>query len=344
MKKLLTLMTVLFFLSAPNAYSQICNGDFDCDNDVDGTDAVNFKQSFWRKDCPGCLPFEDCQAWINENEYYICTGYDGLCPPELTKCGVTCVDPMTDRDYCGASEGCIGGIVCGAGEMCNSGTCELSCQSGLTDCSGMCVDTETNEGHCGGCSIPCESGEVCVEGNCEIYCSDNYAPVPKTGQTTCYDSAGNPRDCAGTGEDGEYQKGIATTPRFTDHGNGTVTDNLTGLMWIKDSQQICESYYVIWQVALDLCNDLDYASYDDWRLPNLRELESLVIWEHSPSLPIGHPFINQILFRFWSSTSKANTVSNYPDYAWTVDFTNGIREYGLKSHTFAYVRPVRGGH
>ena len=56
MKKLLTLMAVLFFLSAPNTYSQICNGDFDCDHDVDGTDAVTFKNDFWRKDCPDCIP------------------------------------------------------------------------------------------------------------------------------------------------------------------------------------------------------------------------------------------------------------------------------------------------
>ena len=53
-----------------------------------------------------------------------------------------------------------------------------------------------------------------------------YAPVPKTGQTTAY----------AAGDDGTLQKGVASpTPRFTDHGNGTVTDNLTGLIWTKDA-------------------------------------------------------------------------------------------------------------
>jgi NADH:ubiquinone oxidoreductase subunit F (NADH-binding) len=75
MRKVLTLMTVLFILSAPNAYSQICNGDFDCDNDVDGTDAVAFKNDFFRKDCPDCTPCKNCQAWINENIDEICEGY-----------------------------------------------------------------------------------------------------------------------------------------------------------------------------------------------------------------------------------------------------------------------------
>ena len=54
----------------------------------------------------------------------------------------------------------------------------------------------------------------------------NYAPVPKTGQTTSY----------GTGDDGALQKGVAwPTPRFTDNSNGTVTDNLTRLIWMKNA-------------------------------------------------------------------------------------------------------------
>ena len=50
------------------------------------------------------------------------------------------------------------------------------------------------------------------------------SPVPKTGQTTSY----------ATGDDGELEKGVAwPNPRFTDNNNGTVTDNLTGLIWLK---------------------------------------------------------------------------------------------------------------
>lgn len=50
--------------------------------------------------------------------------------------------------------------------------------------------------------------------------------VPKTGQTTCYDANGSVIPCAGTGQDGDIQAGVAwPDPRFTDNGNGTVTDN-----------------------------------------------------------------------------------------------------------------------
>ena len=56
--------------------------------------------------------------------------------------------------------------------------------------------------------------------------------LPRTGQKLCYDTAGAVIDCAGTGQDGEIQAGVAwPDPRFTDNGDGTVTDNVTGLMW-----------------------------------------------------------------------------------------------------------------
>ena len=60
--------------------------------------------------------------------------------------------------------------------------------------------------------------------------------LPKTGQTNCYDTSGNVISCSGTGQDGELQKGVAwPSLRFTDNGDQTVTDKLTGLMWAKDA-------------------------------------------------------------------------------------------------------------
>jgi hypothetical protein len=53
--------------------------------------------------------------------------------------------------------------------------------------------------------------------------------LPQTGQTTCWDAAGNVIDCLGTGQDGDLRMGVAwPNPRFTDNGNETMTDNLTG--------------------------------------------------------------------------------------------------------------------
>ena len=60
--------------------------------------------------------------------------------------------------------------------------------------------------------------------------------LPQTGQTTCWDKNGNVIPCAGTGQDGDIQAGVAwPNPRFTDNGDGTVTDNLTGLMWTQNA-------------------------------------------------------------------------------------------------------------
>ncbi len=135
--------------------------------------------------------------------------------------------------------------------------------------------------------------------------------------------------------------GVATTPRFIDHGNGTVTDNLTGLMWTKNAQQIPGT--MTWQDALDACNDLVYpisGGYDDWRLPNLRELQSLIDYENvNPALPSGHPFTNETSSAYWSSTTFAST----PDYAWIVFFDYGVVRYLNKSRSDYYVRAVRGG-
>ena len=116
-----------------------------------------------------------------------------------------------------------------------------------------------------------------------------YAPVPKTGQTTSY----------GTRDDGALQKGVAwPTPRFTDNGNGTVTDNLTGLIWTKNANAFGQR---TWAEALSDANGLasgsagltDGSKAGDWRLPNVRELQSLVDYGRSnPALPAGHPFTN----------------------------------------------------
>jgi len=60
--------------------------------------------------------------------------------------------------------------------------------------------------------------------------------VPRTGQTLCYDVKGKVIPCEGTGQDGEYRAGTAwPTPRFNDNYDGTVTDRLTGLVWVKDA-------------------------------------------------------------------------------------------------------------
>lgn len=170
--------------------------------------------------------------------------------------------------------------------------------------------------------------------------NDRAATVPlaKTGQITCYDNDGDIINCTGTGQDGEFQKGITwPNPRFTDHHNGTVTDNLSGLMWTKNAQKIKGTKK--WINALDACNNLDFAGYNDWRLPNVKELLSLIDYgQHDPALPSGHPFDNVQVIFYWSSTNY----DSFPPHAWGVYLYNGY-VYNYHKITNAYVWPVRGG-
>ena len=118
--------------------------------------------------------------------------------------------------------------------------------------------------------------------------------LPRTGQATCYDSSGAVIGCAGTGQDGDMRAGAAwPNPRFTANGD-CVTDNLTGLVWARDGNLAGAR---TWQGALDWIAAFNSGSglcgQHDWRLPNRKELQSLVDRDrYNPALPGGHPFIN----------------------------------------------------
>jgi hypothetical protein len=141
------------------------------------------------------------------------------------------------------------------------------------------------------------------------------------------------------------QKGVAwPTPRFTDNNNGTVTDNLTGLIWLKNANAFGVR---TWVQALGDANGLksgyagltDGSKAGDWRLPNLRELLSLVDYSRAPpALPANHPFTDVTASYYWSST----TVADLTNYAWHVNFYYGIGNGGYKTDSL-YVWCVRGG-
>jgi hypothetical protein len=104
--------------------------------------------------------------------------------------------------------------------------------------------------------------------------------LPQTGQTTCYNTAGTIIDCAGPGkgQDGDLRGGVSWPDfRFTVSGD-CVTDNLTGLMWTKNGN--IPGTTVTWQGALDYVattvnSGAGTCGHNDWRLPNVNELESL---------------------------------------------------------------------
>ena len=139
------------------------------------------------------------------------------------------------------------------------------------------------------------------------------SPVPETGQTRCFDDAGIEIICSGTGQDGDLRKGLKwPVPRLTDNGDGTVTDNLTGLIWLKN--RFCGIFFpTTWLTALTLasgladgsCSLTDGSLPGDWRLPNIRELQSIVDFGNgAPALPTGHPFDPSTGGFYWSSTTS----------------------------------------
>ena len=154
--------------------------------------------------------------------------------------------------------------------------------------------------------------------------------MPKTGQTNSFYP----------GDDGDQGKGVAwPNPRFADHGNGTVSDNLTGLMWAKNADLWGN---VNWETAITNCNALELDGHDDWRLPNIRELQSLLDYRnYDPVLPADCSCTNVQSDYYWTSTTWGSSASA----AWYVHLWDGLVYYEGKSSTEHnhHAWPVRGG-
>ena len=109
--------------------------------------------------------------------------------------------------------------------------------------------------------------------------------------------------------------GAPNAPSYTDNGDGTITDNVTGLMWQKAVP--AKSY--TWAAAVALCPTLTLAGHTDWRLPALIELGSIVDYgQVSPSIDTT-VFTGTPSARFWSSTPLAVDTTQ----AWYVFFYAG---------------------
>jgi hypothetical protein len=164
------------------------------------------------------------------------------------------------------------------------------------------------------------------------------ALVEVTGQTECFDTSGNLIDCssaAGTGQDGDIQAGVPfPTPRFIDRGNGTVKDNLTNLIRLKNAN--CSTINPAnWATALSNANSLangqcglsDGSVAGDWRLPNVKELQSLIDFGFSnPALSNaagtakwteGNTFSGVLSTPYWSSTTARTPRSARGTSTWS---------------------------
>lgn len=201
-------------------------------------------------------------------------------------------------------------------------------------------------------------------------CQAATIQLPRTGQTSCYNETGVIIPCAKTGQDGDKKAGVPMpSPRFSDNRNGTITDNLTGLIWLKDANctdtvggikrvggLLNWSSGLIWSNNLSdgKCGLSDKSVAGDWRLPNLNELRSLLDYSHhDPILPGGHPFSNVQSVWYWSSTTNpvySSGAYNVGMSRGSVHSTNkgrmsmgGVSRVGNKIDSVLGVWPVRGG-
>src|SRR5438034_3968928 len=119
--------------------------------------------------------------------------------------------------------------------------------------------------------------------------------LPATDQTTCWNNSGSVIPCAGTGEDGDLREGAPLA--YVDNGDGTVTDVTTGHMREKlshDGTVHDDHNTYTWANAISghvaTLNRTNFARHNDWRLPNVRELLSIVTYQNL--LPTVSPAFN----------------------------------------------------
>lgn len=167
----------------------------------------------------------------------------------------------------------------------------------------------------------------------------NESKVFQTGQQICFNENGDIIDCHGTGQDGELQSGLKFHKnRFTENRQ-IVYDNATNLTWLQSANVYKDT--MDWDSAFDLVSEMNNKmqyGHDDWRIPNIIELESLTdMGRHSPALPYNHLF-NDVQDFYWSSTTSMYDMN----YAWVLYMVDGAIGVGHKPLSEFYLWPVRG--
>ena len=147
--------------------------------------------------------------------------------------------------------------------------------------------------------------------------------LPDTGQTQSFTDT--------FGEDSDY---TINPPSYTDNGDGTVTDNNTGLIWQQEDDDTTR----IWDDAASYCESLTLAVHSDWRLASKKELMSIVNYgTYGPSIDTTYFSNPNASAPYWSSITYAYDSSQ----AWFFHFSSGGVSHSHKTNSY-YVRCVRG--
>ena len=177
--------------------------------------------------------------------------------------------------------------------------------------------------------------------------SNPLVHLAASGQTVSYQS----------GDDASIHAGVAwPATRFVDNGDGTVTDELTGLLWLKNAGCMAPTNWTAamaeaQQLASGACGLSDGSKAGQWRVPNVWEMESIIDESAAaPALTVGSPFVNVTGGGYWTSTSIFNNPTSAP-YAWAIDLTSGqyiddeVNNLNLKTNALAVwaVKGTSGG-
>jgi len=314
--------------------------------------------------CPMVDPKEGFEAYLTQCTVDTTEAADGTALPA---CGNDDIDSAGEQcdgsDLGGAtctSLGFSGGtLACAACQLDTSGCNQGLCGNGTIEAPEQCDGVNLNGASCA--SLGYAAGTLgCGAGCAYDSTSCQERELPATGQITCWDDLGAVIACAGTGQDGDTLTG--STLAYVDNGDGTITDDNTRLMWEKlDDNDLGGIHdkddFYLWldafAVKIATLNTVPcFAGHCDWRVPNLKELQSIANYEvpfPGPSIPAAFSSgctpgcttstcscTNSDLY--WTSTTYVGS----PDFAWYVYFVDGNVLANSKT-SGGYVRAVRSG-
>jgi hypothetical protein len=282
------------------------------------------------------------------------------CQVNATQCTMNALQTCgTDRQWgmavpCGPRQTCSGAVgaakctcnadpVCkGGGKTCASMTMLATCMQDAQSCYYAASTSTCTMGTCGGaggsaaCSCACTVGATeCVSSTSLGTCatgpnSCNVQSIATCGGGLVCERVA-PASCADPSW-AEWPVPPTTSPTgYTDNGDGTITDSVTGLMWEKTGP----TTWMMYPAAVTYCGTMaTTGGHRDWRLPSTIELMSIVDYGRSdPSInPI---FIGTTSTYYWSSTLYVGT-----SLVWSVNFYDGAVK-GIDMTSLVGVRCVR---
>ena len=120
---------------------------------------------------------------------------------------------------------------------------------------------------------------------------------------------------------------------FVDNGDGTVTDLATGLMWSQDDSGVGMD----WEDALAYAEGSELAGYDDWRLPSVKELQSILDYSKSPNAIDSDDLGPAIDVDFFNITALASGTTAYdPDYGYFCTSTSAYQNARSPGYYYAW--------